>query len=117
MTKNGDQRDPRSTELERLLGCAHRASIFLGAEGVPFALLPGATSNQSEVASLHSREFVTFLRDEFYAQHSYFPAEARLRVVHDLLDRHASLRAGTAPPVALRVSGAKPSKRANPTNP
>src|SRR5260370_36030536 len=103
MKKNGDQHDPRTTELERLLGCAYRASICLNAEGVPFALLPGETSNQFDVASLHSREFATFLREQYYAHHRHFPTEALLRVVRDLLDRDVARRAATLRPVALRV--------------
>lgn len=101
--KNGVQRDSRTRQIEELLGCAYRASIFCNNEGVPFAVMPGETISQWDVASLHSREFASFLRQEYYAQYGQFPQEARIRVVRDLLDRDASRRTAS-PPIALRVA-------------
>lgn len=102
--KDGDQRDPRSVQIEQLLGCAHRASFVRNAEGIPFVLIPGETIDRSNVASLYSRDFATFLREEYYAQHRHFPQEALLRIVRDLLDSRISRGAGTFAPVALRVA-------------
>jgi hypothetical protein len=104
MRKNGDQLDPRSMQLELLLGCAQRASPFLTAEGIPFALIPGKTSQQSDLAWLHSRDFATYIREEYHSEHGCYPKEALLRLACDLLDRRISHRAGTSPPVALRVA-------------
>jgi hypothetical protein len=97
----------RSAELERLLGCARHTSIFLNAEGVPFALIPGEMSNQADVAFLRSGDFAAFLRQDYHARYRHYPKEAHLRVVRDLLDRDVSRRAQTSPPVAVRVARGK----------
>ena len=103
--EKSDQPDARSRQIERLLGCAYRTSVCRNAEGVPFALIPGETIDQFDVVLLHSREFATFFREEYYAQHGQFPQEAILRLVRDILDRRVSRRAGASPPVAIRVAG------------
>src|SRR6476646_7364953 len=101
--KNDEQRDARSIQIERLLGCAYRAYLFQTAEGNPLALIPGEGINQSDVAPLHSREFATFLREQYHAQYGHFPREAVIRIVRDLLDRRTSRRTALSPPVAPRL--------------
>ena len=101
--RNGDPLDPRSMEIDRLLGCAYGASLFRNGEGVPFALIPGEATDQSDVAFLHSREFASFLREKYYAQYGRYPKDALLRIVRDLLDRRAYRGEAISAPVAPRV--------------
>jgi hypothetical protein len=104
MKKYGDQLDPRSMELEILLGCANRASIFRSNEGVPFVRIPGKTSDQYYVTDLYSRDFACFVRDEYQSEQGCYPKEALLRRACDLLDRRVSQAGKTSPPVAVRVA-------------
>jgi hypothetical protein len=85
MKKYGDRIDPRSVELELLLASAQRASICVSAEGVPCASIPGKTSDQHDVTRLYSREFASYLRDEY--QTGRYPKEGLLRVVCELLEQ------------------------------
>src|SRR6478672_10445979 len=102
MKIKGDPRETQSAQLEQLLTCAHHALLY-NPKGVPFAVVPGEAVNQSDVFFLHSRDFATYLREEFHNRHRHFPSEGLLRVARDLLANRAYRSARTSPAAAVRV--------------